>query len=382
MAISKYVDASLILVPSGYKATKLYAQVPTNGDGDLAVTRASTRTRVNSDGNLEVIADNVPALDYSLSSCPALAIDPAATNVVLQSEDFGTTWAHQGGASVSTNTTTSPDGTANADTLSLNALAISRVEQTLTGLSTSTDYTVSCYVKVASGTKDFRFGYNDGTTTTTSSDITATTEWQRFSWNFTTSASHTNPDVRITNGTGAAAGDLIIWGAQVEAGDYATSYVKTTTTSVTRSNDSLELGSLITNAIVGATTGTLYIKGKFNVETGNISMFELSDGTSANRIRITSDDIQVVDTGLPAVINSCFVADADGYDDVLFAVRWNGTKAKVYVDGVAIGDTNFTAGASLTQFNLLGKNVTSWFKEIIFYNSALDNADMVTITTP
>jgi hypothetical protein len=175
---------------------------------------------------------------------------------------------------------------------------------------------------------------------------------------------------------------LIIWGAQVEAGDYATSYIKTTTTSVARLNDSLELGSLITNAIVGATTGTLYIKGKFNVETGNISMFELSDGTSANRIRITGDDIQVVDTGVAAVINSCFVADADGYDDVLFAVRWNGTKAKVYVDGVAIGDANFTKGASLTQFNLLGKNVTSWFKEIIFYNSALDNADMVTITTP
>ena len=85
MAFNKYTSASMIVVPSGYKATKLYAQVPTDGDGDLTVTRASSKTRVNSSSLVETITANVPALDYSLSSCPALAIDPAATNLLLQS---------------------------------------------------------------------------------------------------------------------------------------------------------------------------------------------------------------------------------------------------------------------------------------------------------
>ena len=57
-------EASLVLVPSGYKAGKVYSQVPTNGDGDLTFTRASDATRVNSDGEIEVVGSGVPRLDY------------------------------------------------------------------------------------------------------------------------------------------------------------------------------------------------------------------------------------------------------------------------------------------------------------------------------
>ena len=123
MSFNKYTSASAILVPAGYKATKLYSQVPTDGDADMTVTRASNKTRVKSGGLIEAIANNVPALDYSLSSCPALAIDPAATNLVLQSQDFTTTWATLGSASVTANTATSPNGTTDADTITFTASA-------------------------------------------------------------------------------------------------------------------------------------------------------------------------------------------------------------------------------------------------------------------
>jgi hypothetical protein len=39
-------QASLVLVPSGYKSGKVYSEVPTNGDGDLTFTRASSATSV------------------------------------------------------------------------------------------------------------------------------------------------------------------------------------------------------------------------------------------------------------------------------------------------------------------------------------------------
>lgn len=381
MSLNKYNDASLILVPCGKKAGKLYSQIPTDGDGDLTVTRASQRTEVNAAGNIQTISDNVPSLDFSLGSCPFLALDPSSTNLALQSADFGTTWTTSGGASVATNNASSPDGGTNADTLTLSAAAASRVDQ-IVSVSTLTEYTLSVYAKTASGTKDFRLGYNDGTSTTASSDLTATTTWQRFSFTFTTSVIHTNPRIRISNDTGGNAGDLIIWGAQLESDGYATSLIPTTTVAVARAADDLNLTGLITNSIVGATTGTLFIKGKLNVEAGNINLFQLWDGTSSNRIRISSDNVQAVTGGVSQLVSNVFTADADGYDDCLFAVRWNGTNVRCYVDGSAIGNANFTAGASMTQLQLLGRNTTSWIKELIFYNTALSDADMVTLTTP
>jgi hypothetical protein len=45
--------ASLIQIPSGYKSTKLYSLKPSNGNGDFTFARASSATRVNSDGLIE-----------------------------------------------------------------------------------------------------------------------------------------------------------------------------------------------------------------------------------------------------------------------------------------------------------------------------------------
>ena len=54
--------ASLLVTPNAYKATKLYSIIPSNGNGDFTVTRATTATRVNSSGLIESVALNVPHL--------------------------------------------------------------------------------------------------------------------------------------------------------------------------------------------------------------------------------------------------------------------------------------------------------------------------------
>ena len=69
--MSLYDDASLIMYPSGVKASKIYSQKPTNGSGDLTFSRASTATRVNSSGLIEKVRENL----------------------LLQSNQFDTTWA-------------------------------------------------------------------------------------------------------------------------------------------------------------------------------------------------------------------------------------------------------------------------------------------------
>lgn len=55
--------ASLVLIPSGYKEDVLYSQVPNTSAGDFTFTRASTGTRVNSDGYIEEVPWNL--INYS-----------------------------------------------------------------------------------------------------------------------------------------------------------------------------------------------------------------------------------------------------------------------------------------------------------------------------
>ena len=51
--------ASLIVTPNSYKESKLYSVVPSSGAGDMDVVRATTATRVNSAGLIEVVPRNL-----------------------------------------------------------------------------------------------------------------------------------------------------------------------------------------------------------------------------------------------------------------------------------------------------------------------------------
>ena len=57
--MSLFDSASLVVTPNGYKEDKLYSIKPTDGSGDLVVTRATTATRVNSDGLIEQVPYNL-----------------------------------------------------------------------------------------------------------------------------------------------------------------------------------------------------------------------------------------------------------------------------------------------------------------------------------
>jgi len=80
-----YDNASLIVTPNGYKASKIYALKPTNGSGDLSFSRASTALRLNSAGLFESVALNVPRLQYPVGGgCPSWLFEPQATNLILK----------------------------------------------------------------------------------------------------------------------------------------------------------------------------------------------------------------------------------------------------------------------------------------------------------
>jgi hypothetical protein len=56
-------SASLIVTPNGYKEGKLYSVIPSDGSGDMSVVRATTATRVNTSGLVELVPYNL--VNYS-----------------------------------------------------------------------------------------------------------------------------------------------------------------------------------------------------------------------------------------------------------------------------------------------------------------------------
>jgi hypothetical protein len=219
--MSFFDDASLVMIPSGYKDQKVYSVKPTDGTGDLTFSRASSATRVASNGLIEKVR----------------------TNLLLQSNTFNTTWTLDD--ATLTSGQSGYDGTNNAWRLAKTA-AGGRVQQTLSLSSNS--HTFSVYVKA--GTKNWVFLRTDGTSNMSSyfnlqtgvvgtasgctpSIVSAGNGWYRCSISYvetTTSAriwvADADTDISGTSG------NILIQAAQVETGDIATDYIATTTAAV------------------------------------------------------------------------------------------------------------------------------------------------------
>tara|TARA_R110000803_G_scaffold34744_1_gene75671 strand:+ start:214 stop:1110 length:897 start_codon:yes stop_codon:yes gene_type:complete len=76
----------LALIPSGYKLDKVASVLPMDGTGDFTLTRSTTGTRVNSSGGVEDMAIDMPRIDHTATGdCPVLLVEPQSTNIFLNS---------------------------------------------------------------------------------------------------------------------------------------------------------------------------------------------------------------------------------------------------------------------------------------------------------
>tara|TARA_R110000787_G_scaffold285916_1_gene402712 strand:- start:1267 stop:2184 length:918 start_codon:yes stop_codon:yes gene_type:complete len=301
---------SIAMIPSAYKAEKLYSVLPTNGNGDLDVVRASSATRVNKDGLIELVGSNVPRLDYSDGSCPSLLLEPQSTNLLPYSEDFSdASWVKTRVINVSNNTT-SPNGGLNADKLSetsnLGLHAISVNSTTTIGAV----YSFSIFVKKGSNSYiQFLFGtsnvagdpyvnfdvntgvlQNNGVDSASIEDfgngwfkcvatyITATTSFTNF-----ISSIQSVSDGRASSFTGDVANNFYIYGAQLEQQSSATSYIPTTGATVTRLEDVVDLD--LTPFSLTSITET-FSNGSTNVITTIPITYEVSKGEISSIIAI------------------------------------------------------------------------------------------------
>ena len=262
---------SIAMIPSGYKASKLYSVLPTDGSGDLTVVRAGATpnfnaTRVNSSGLIESVLQNVPRLDYTSGGCPSILVEPQRTNLALRSEEFDNAsfWPLVNSATISTNTDIAPDGTTTADRLIAGA-NFSQVQGAIVGTA-GTAYTGSIYIKRinGSGVVNLRVAENADI------PITVTNEWTRVSATVTSTTTTVRLGVKL-----ATSGDVVaIWGAQLEQGSNATSYIPTVASTVTRNADVISK-----TGITGVTTITeTFEGGTTNVISGSPTSYTMSEG--------------------------------------------------------------------------------------------------------
>lgn len=237
-------------------------------DPRITFTRASTATRVNSKGLIETVASGVPRIDYDpvTLACKGLLIEEARTNLLTYSEQFDNAAWTKGNSTITANALTAPDGTLTADkhvensTLSYHTLVCN------TSVTSGVTYTVSRYFKAGGRSEVFlgfdtinsaftyqygRFNLNTGVATTylgspVLSMVNCGNGWYRCSVTATATATATaaisqqligTPGAADGSYTGDGTSGVYIWGAQLEAGAFATSYIPTTSAQVTRAAD-------------------------------------------------------------------------------------------------------------------------------------------------
>ena len=416
---------SLLIVPARFKSGKLYSQIPTSGAGDFTVTRATTATRVNASGLIESVASGIPRLDYFASGgtvgCPALLVEPAATNLVPNGVGFNAA------TGVQTSGVTDSPAVAISGTLATKNEAsgtIRYANQTFsaTALASGTTYSVSRFFKyngVAFTTslqrndalqwgsvgwqQDIVLSAASGVTLGASTLCTGSIEnfgngWYRVNVRVTTGAtiggSATVQALSLLPAALSTGQGFLIACPQLETGSVATSYIPTTTAAVTRNDDVVSVSGAVSGSI-GQTEGSIYAEVNIQKLLGTTQRAIIDIGQSGNRLflgygnGITNQIRFLLQTSGGGLVDFQSAATTTGI--IRIAVGYKNNDSAMYVNGVSvspISNGSFTATlTSLTQLSIgssfnVGEThfLNDKIVEISLFNTRLSNTALQNMT--
>jgi hypothetical protein len=283
------------------------------------------------------------------------------------------------------------------------------VSQAVT-ITASTNYTVSVYVKAAEygwaiiyvGTVGVGQYVNLSTGAVGSTFIGAPTSttvtnagngWRRVSMVFN-SGVNTSADVRVyattADGTSSYLGDgtsgIYVWGADLEAGSFATSYIPTVASTVTRNADVATMTGTNFSSWYNQSEGT-FVADADNPAVGNLYILDANNSTANEEIRLatsaTSGAYLVFQGG--AVQANIVIGTVAANTPFKIAGAYAANNANAAFNGaVSTTDTSFVSptvnrlqiGASFTQY------LNGHIRTIAYFNTRLPNAQLQTLTAP
>jgi molybdopterin-binding protein len=394
---------SLLIVPQFYKDGNLYQDVPPFVAEDstmrFTVTRATTATRVNSSGLIESIASGVPRIDWLGQSCPGLLVEPSATNFArwvnqMTAQDTPTA---SGGMTITTGSTDflAPDGTSGSITKYVGGAASGATQYAYyTGgiiVTASGQHTFSLFVKRGatnpltfcalsfaaytggSGTSSSYFNLASGTALTAGASVQDYGDgWYRLisapytiasgdlSGNLIFSMAEGNGDVSFP-ASGALNLTAYIWGAQLETGSVATTYIPTTTGAGSRAADVISASGALVSGLIGQTEGTIYAEVDLRNWIASGRILTCSNGTSNERIIIqvgANRTLQAIVTTASADVVDISTASGQVNGVYKCALTYASGDFAFYVNGTQIG-TDSSGGVPASTSVFLGKIGTS-----------------------
>jgi hypothetical protein len=256
-------------------------------DSRITFTRTTDATHpatyINSSGFVVAATDNQPRFDYDPTtlSCKGLLIEESRANSNKYSETFNAASWSTTNTTLTSSTQISPDGVSYAKTLTATADAgnISQAQS----ITASVTYCHSVWVMSATGSnvvgKVNAVTSSAGATAFTALPGVWTRVYNASSW---ASTATRFPSISInTNGDA-----IYIWGSQFEAGAFATSYIPTTTTALTRNADVATMTGTNFSDWFNASEGTFVVNGSTVNFTNSDVIVDATDGTTSNRIQM------------------------------------------------------------------------------------------------
>jgi hypothetical protein len=355
-----------------------------------------------------------PRFDYDpVTLAPrGLLIEEQRTNLRTYSQEFDNVGWGKTGATVTANSTTSPDGTVNADSL-IEDTATSTHEVLQSGALTAAAHTFSAFVK-ANGRSWVRlfvfqsglvgasvwFNVTTGVVGTVGSGATNATitnfgsGWYRCSFTFTALAAAASSYIQIAtadNGpssyTGNGTSGLFIWGAQTEAGAFATSYIPTVASTVTRAADIATIVAPMFAPWYNQPAGTFVVEADKLSATGFGYVLLANDGTSNQRFGMYQSN-----TAVAGFISAAGATQMEISSSPIVA----NTPFKAAVAAIANnGNFSFNGGIGVTDPSLAmptpnrldigsfasGLQLNGHIRSINYYPLRLTNAQLQGLTT-
>lgn len=379
-------------------------------------TRASSATRVNKDGLIENVPSGKPRIDFTDNTSGHLLLEPSRTNLVTYSEDF-TQWTKQsitdGEISLVSNSLTgSVDASELEDTSTSNYARLTLNTTT----SASTAYRFSCFVKKTTGVQtscpafQLEVGHDylvlNTTTGETKTDaldagntnysdinvIDFNSEWWKLEMTATSVGTSTRvaiyPAFTGTFGSSASSsniGTVTIYGIQVEQGSYATSYIPTSGSTVTRSAETANGAG--NSTVFNDSEGVLYAE---MAALTNIDAFrQIAIGNSTDNVKLlytgvsTSIRFIVKDGGVNQYDKTINVSDIN-FKKV--ALKYKASDFAVWIDGVeyeaqASGTTPSGLDEVAFDDGSGGSDFYGKIKDLRVYDTALSDSELQALTS-